>query len=106
MNDSWAIRGGHAVVNMSGMPVASPQAPMPFTLGDSAYEPSGMGTYGGLAPYTGPTPEALVPPGRAVEEATAALNADVFEAPGLPAADVRVLTERLTALRTGLGDAF
>ena len=40
----------------------------------------------------------------AVEEATAALNRDVFESPGLPEADVRDLTERLTALRTGLGD--
>jgi len=40
----------------------------------------------------------------AVEEATAALNDAVFEAPGLPGADVRGLTERLTALRTGLGD--
>ena len=41
----------------------------------------------------------------AVEEATAALNAAVFEAPGLPEGDVRELTERLTALRTGLGDS-
>ena len=41
----------------------------------------------------------------AVEEATAALNGAVFEAPGLPEGDVRELTERLTALRTGLGDS-
>lgn len=41
----------------------------------------------------------------AVEEATAALNAEVFEAPGLPADDVRDLTGRLTALRAGLGDS-
>ena len=41
----------------------------------------------------------------AVEEATAALNGEVFEAPGLPEGDVRDLTERLTALRTGLGDS-
>ena len=40
----------------------------------------------------------------AVEEATAALNGEVFESPGLPGGDVRELTERLTALRTGLGD--
>lgn len=40
----------------------------------------------------------------AVEEATTALNAEVFERPGLPDADVRGLTERLTSLRTGLGD--
>ncbi|GAB3026145.1 putative transcriptional regulator, MarR family protein [Nocardioides flavus (ex Wang et al. 2016)] len=40
----------------------------------------------------------------AVEEATAALNGEVFEAPGLPEGDVRDLTDRLTALRTGLGD--
>jgi DNA-binding MarR family transcriptional regulator len=40
----------------------------------------------------------------AVEEATAALNSEVFETPGLPDADVRQLTDRLTALRTGLGD--
>jgi len=40
----------------------------------------------------------------AVEEATAALNGEVFETPGLPRTDVRALTERLTALRTGLGD--
>ncbi len=41
----------------------------------------------------------------AVEEATAALNAAVFRAPGLPGTEVRELTDRLTALRTGLGDA-
>ncbi len=41
----------------------------------------------------------------AVEEATAALNAEVFEMPGLPADDVRDLTGRLTALRAGLGDS-
>lgn len=41
----------------------------------------------------------------AVEEATTALNAEVFEAPGLPADDVRDLTGRLTALRAGLGDS-
>ncbi len=41
----------------------------------------------------------------AVEEATAALNVEVFEAPGLPADDVRDLTGRLTALRAGLGDS-
>ena len=40
----------------------------------------------------------------AVEEATTAINRDVFEEPGLPAADVRELTDRLTALRTSLGD--
>ncbi len=40
----------------------------------------------------------------AVEEATAALNREVFEAPGLPERDVRALTAQLTALRTGLGD--
>jgi hypothetical protein len=42
----------------------------------------------------------------AVEEATAVLNAEVFENPGLPEADVRGLTDSLTALRTGLGDAL
>jgi DNA-binding MarR family transcriptional regulator len=42
----------------------------------------------------------------AVEEATAALNREVFETPGLPEVDVRELTDRLTALRTGLGDAL
>ncbi len=41
----------------------------------------------------------------AVEEATAALNGEVFEAPGLAEGDVRELTDRLTALRTGLGDS-
>ena len=41
----------------------------------------------------------------AVEEATAALNSDVFERPGVPAADVRALTAALTDLRRGLGDA-
>ncbi|CUR62369.1 Transcriptional regulator, MarR-family [metagenome] len=40
----------------------------------------------------------------AVDEATSALNREVFETPGLPAGDVRTLTERLTELRTGLGD--
>lgn len=40
----------------------------------------------------------------AVEEATAALNSDVFETPGLAQGDVRDLTERLTSLRAGLGD--
>ena len=40
----------------------------------------------------------------AVDEATAALNTEVFETPGLPDSDVRQLTDRLTALRTGLGD--
>jgi DNA-binding MarR family transcriptional regulator len=42
----------------------------------------------------------------AVEEATADLNRKVFETPGLPEGDVRELTDRLTALRTGLGDSF
>jgi DNA-binding MarR family transcriptional regulator len=42
----------------------------------------------------------------AVEAATAALHGVVFETPGLPGADVRALTERLTALRTGLGDSL
>ena len=42
----------------------------------------------------------------AVEEATAVLNAEVFESPGLPEAAVRGLTDSLTALRTGLGDAL
>jgi DNA-binding MarR family transcriptional regulator len=47
----------------------------------------------------------LTDPGReAVDEATAALNGAVFEAPGLPGGEVRALTDRLTALRTGLGD--
>jgi DNA-binding MarR family transcriptional regulator len=47
----------------------------------------------------------LTPAGReAVEEATVALNTEVFEKPGLPEREVRELTERLTALRTGLGD--
>lgn len=41
---------------------------------------------------------------QAVEEATAALNAEVFESPGLPEDGVRDLTDRLTALRAGLGD--
>ncbi|WP_322920941.1 MarR family winged helix-turn-helix transcriptional regulator [Nocardioides renjunii] len=41
---------------------------------------------------------------RAVEDATAALNDEVFERPGLPGGDVRELTDRLTSLRTGLGD--
>jgi DNA-binding MarR family transcriptional regulator len=40
----------------------------------------------------------------AVEAATAALNAEVFEKPGLPDGEVRELTARLTSLRTGLGD--
>lgn len=43
---------------------------------------------------------------QAVEGATAALNSEVFEAPGLPEGDVRELTDRLTALRTGLGEAL
>ena len=34
------------------------------------------------------------------------LNGEVFEVPGLPEGDVRELTERLTALRSGLGDAM
>jgi DNA-binding MarR family transcriptional regulator len=42
----------------------------------------------------------------AVEEATAVLNTEVFESPGLPEDDVRGLTDSLTALRTGLGDAL
>ncbi len=42
----------------------------------------------------------------AVDGATAALNSEVFASPGLPAGDVRELTERLTALRTGLGEAL
>ncbi|MDZ5663322.1 MarR family transcriptional regulator [Nocardioides sp. zg-1308] len=41
---------------------------------------------------------------QAVEDATAALNGEVFERPGLPGGDVRELTDRLTSLRTGLGD--
>ena len=40
----------------------------------------------------------------AVEAATAALNREVFEGPGLPGDEVRALTGRLTALRAGLGD--
>jgi DNA-binding MarR family transcriptional regulator len=40
----------------------------------------------------------------AVEEATDALNREVFETPGLPEGDVRELTDRLTGLRSGLGD--
>ena len=39
-----------------------------------------------------------------VEEATGALNREVFEAPGLPSQEVRELTDRLTSLRSGLGD--
>ena len=42
----------------------------------------------------------------AVEEATTALNVEVFETPGLPGSAVRELTDRLTALRTGLGDSL
>ena len=42
----------------------------------------------------------------AVEAATAALNGEVFETPGLLDGDVRQLTQRLTALRTGLGDSL
>ena len=42
----------------------------------------------------------------AVEQATAALNAGVFEKPGLPDDAVRDLTDRLTTLRSGLGDAL
>ena len=41
----------------------------------------------------------------AVEAATEDLNREVFETPGLPEGDVRELTDRLTALRTGLGDS-
>lgn len=41
---------------------------------------------------------------QAVEEATVALNGAVFETPGLPEGEVRELTDRLTALRTGLGE--
>ena len=40
----------------------------------------------------------------AVEEATDALNREVFETPGLPEVEVQALTARLTALRAGLGD--
>ena len=40
----------------------------------------------------------------AVEEATHALNREVFETPGLPEVEVQALTARLTALRAGLGD--
>ena len=40
----------------------------------------------------------------AVEAATTSLNDHVFTDPGLEADDVRQLTDRLTALRTGLGD--
>nr|WP_243731955.1 MarR family transcriptional regulator [Nocardioides ochotonae] len=39
-----------------------------------------------------------------VERATAGLNADVFEAPGLPGPDVARLTDLLGALRAELGD--
>ena len=42
----------------------------------------------------------------AVEEATTALNQLVFEQPGLPAPDVVRLTEQLTNLRVGLGEAL
>lgn len=48
----------------------------------------------------------LTEDGRAVaKEATAVLNDGVFADPGLPTADVRRLTEGLTALRRGAGDA-
>ena len=40
----------------------------------------------------------------AVETATGALNAQVFERPGLPGAEVTRLTEQLTRLRAGLGE--
>jgi DNA-binding MarR family transcriptional regulator len=40
----------------------------------------------------------------AVEAATKALNAQVFEQPGLPAGEVTGLTEQLTRLRAGLGE--
>jgi DNA-binding MarR family transcriptional regulator len=39
-----------------------------------------------------------------VERATAGLNADVFESPGLPGPDVARLTDLLGALRAALGD--
>ena len=39
-----------------------------------------------------------------VERATAGLNADVFETPGLPGPDVTRLTDLLGALRAALGD--
>ena len=39
-----------------------------------------------------------------VERATDALNAHVFTEPGLPADEVRRLTEALTSLRVGLGE--
>jgi len=42
----------------------------------------------------------------AVEEATHDLNRKVFETPGLAEGEVRELTDRLTALRSGLGDSF
>ena len=42
----------------------------------------------------------------AVAEATTALNQLVFEQPGLPAPDVVRLTEQLTNLRVGLGEAL
>ena len=43
--------------------------------------------------------------GRAVvEEATAGLNREVFEAPGLPAAELADLTRLLGSLRAGAGD--
>ena len=40
----------------------------------------------------------------AVEKATEALNAQVFEQPGLPGPEVTRLTEQLTRLRAGLGE--
>lgn len=40
----------------------------------------------------------------AAEQATVALNAEVFEKPGLPGDGVRELTACLTRLRAGLGD--
>lgn len=49
----------------------------------------------------------LTPTGRdVVERATDALNARLFAEPGLPPEEVRGLTERLTALRAGLGEAL
>ena len=40
----------------------------------------------------------------AVERATEALNAQVFQQPGLPGPEVTRLTEQLTRLRAGLGE--
>lgn len=48
---------------------------------------------------------AITDPGRrVVEEATAGLNREVFEDPGLEAADVALLTELLGRLRSNAGD--